>query len=256
MKQTVRTWLRESEVDIFLAYRNLHGHMLPFAFSRNNLDDIEDMVASGPEYPLEKLALELIADQPGIKVGILGDEVTRRAINVFCAWNQASQESIRVLTRDHAPPEPAESPAGTPKVVGIRGDMDLESIEEMEPRQRFAGWMLEFQKCMKCYGCRNICPVCFCKECSLENQELIGTGTVLTEVPIFHLVRAVHMAGRCVDCGLCEAACPVGIPLRVLYRKVNAIMKGLFGYETGSSPEQPPFSILGEKVPLEPRPLV
>lgn len=256
MRQTVRSWLQNGEVDVFLAYRNLHGHLLPFAFSGGTLDEIESLVDSGPRYPLEKLALQLIAARPDIKVGIAGDQASLRAINVFLAWNQTSQESIRVLQADHTYQGLEECSPGTPKLVGIRGDMEPGSFEEMEPRQRFAGWMLEFQKCMKCYGCRNICPVCFCKECSLENRELIGTGTVLTEVPIFHLVRAVHMAGRCMDCGLCEAACPVGIPLRLLYRKVNAIVKDLFGYDTGLSPEQPPFSILGEKGPLEPRPLV
>ena len=83
----------------------------------------------------------------------------------------------------------------------------------------FDRWMYEFQKCLKCYGCRDICPVCFCKECSLEHGDLVETGGVPPEVPLFHLIRAVHMAGRCIDCGLCEDACPVDIPLRLLYRK-------------------------------------
>ncbi len=255
MRQTVRTWLQEGRVDIVLGFRNLHGHVLPFAFSIDNLDDVEHLVVSGPRYPLEKLALELIAARPAIRVGIAGDHASLRAVNVFLAWNQTSKESIMVLPVDQSPQGLAECSPDTPKFMGIVADTDLGSFEEMEPRQRFTGWMLEFQKCMKCYGCRNICPVCFCKECSLENQELIGAGTVLTEVPIFHLVRAVHMAGRCVDCGLCEAACPVGIPLRLLYRKVNAIVRDLFGYDTGSSAEQPPLSVLGEEVPMEPRPL-
>ena len=58
----------------------------------------------------------------------------------------------------------------------------------------------------------------------MEHNDLIATGTVPPEVPIFHLVRAVHMAGRCIDCGLCEDACPVDIPLRLLYRKVNQVV--------------------------------
>jgi hypothetical protein len=37
--------------------------------------------------------------------------------------------------------------------------------------------------------------------------------------------------------------------LRLLYRKSNEIIKDLFGYETGLSQEQPPFSILGENPP-------
>ena len=60
------------------------------------------------------------------------------------------------------------------------------------------------------------------------------------------------MAGRCIDCGLCEEACPVDIPLRLLYRKVNQIVAD---YRPGSGPEQSPLSVLGETAALEPEPL-
>jgi ferredoxin len=89
----------------------------------------------------------------------------------------------------------------------------------------------------------------------LEHPDLIGTGSIPPEVPIFHLVRAVHMAGRCIDCGLCEDACPVDIPLRLLYSKVNGIVEEEFGYETGTHAEQSPFNLLGDEVTLEPKPL-
>jgi Na+-translocating ferredoxin:NAD+ oxidoreductase RnfC subunit len=63
------------------------------------------------------------------------------------------------------------------------------------------------------------------------------------------------MAGRCVDCGLCEEACPADIPLRLLYRKVNEIVTELFDYRTGVSSDQSPFQVLGEKVTLETKPI-
>ncbi len=63
------------------------------------------------------------------------------------------------------------------------------------------------------------------------------------------------MAGRCIDCGLCEEACPMDIPLRLLYRKVNNIVSNVFDYDTGSSANQSPFSVLGDKVTLDPKPL-
>ena len=69
------------------------------------------------------------------------------------------------------------------------------------------------------------------------------------------MVRAVHMAGRCIDCGLCEAACPMDIPLRLLYGKVSQIVKDVFDYDTGSSALESPFNILGDKVALEPKPM-
>ena len=46
------------------------------------------------------------------------------------------------------------------------------------------------------------------------------------------------------------------IPLRLLYRKVNEIVADVFDYETGSCDDQSPFSILGDQVTLEPKPML
>jgi Fe-S oxidoreductase len=64
------------------------------------------------------------------------------------------------------------------------------------------------------------------------------------------------MAGRCIDCGLCEAACPVDIPLRMLYRKVNTLCTELFDYQAGVSEGPSPLSTIGGEVTLTPRPMV
>jgi formate dehydrogenase subunit beta len=63
------------------------------------------------------------------------------------------------------------------------------------------------------------------------------------------------MAGRCTGCGLCEEACPAEIPLRVLYSKVNEIVKEVFGYETGASLNPSPLNLLGKEVTLQPKPI-
>jgi ferredoxin len=63
------------------------------------------------------------------------------------------------------------------------------------------------------------------------------------------------MAGRCIDCGLCEDACPVDIPLRLLYHKVNALFTELFDYQTGINDDRSPFNIIGNEVTLEPKPM-
>jgi len=52
------------------------------------------------------------------------------------------------------------------------------SIDKMELDERFKFWEIEFNRCVKCLGCRNICPMCFCNECTLEEANLIDTGEV------------------------------------------------------------------------------
>jgi formate dehydrogenase subunit beta len=262
---TVKRWLEEGAIDIFLGYKMTDGHPLPHGFVCERLEEIGELVDSPFRYPLEKFAARLIAVHPDLKIGMFARDCSRRAINILSIFNQLPADQIKTVNLNCCP-SPLKShgdcsylqprPSGPHKVrVGIDNALEPSRIEALAPDQRLERWMYEFQKCIKCYGCRNICPVCFCAACSLEQEDLIATGPLPPEVPIFHLVRAVHMAGRCVDCGLCEAVCPMDIPLRLLYRKVNEIVTTLFDYQTGSSADQPPLNILGDKVALVPRPM-
>ncbi len=265
MKDKVRRWLQEGTIDIFLGYKETDGHPLPHGFTAERIEELDDLVVGTARYSLEKLATHLAATHPDIKIGMLARDCNQRALNVLVIWNQLDPEQVRAVNVNCCPSnlkehgdcsylEP-ETAGSYKKQVGVDNNLPPRDAARGEPSGRLERWMYEFQKCIKCYGCRNICPVCFCKECSLEHRELIGTGRLPPEVPIFHLVRAVHMAGRCIDCGLCEDACPADIPLRLLYRRVNEIVTDLFDYQTGTSAEQSPFSILGDTVFLEPKPL-
>lgn len=265
MQATVKRWLEEGAIDIFLGYKVTHGHPLPHGFVRERLEELGDLVDSPYRYPLEKFAGHLIAVRPNLKIGMFARDCNRRAINVLSIFNQLPADQIKTINVNCCPSDLKTHgdcsylqprPSGPYKVqAGIDNTLAPSQVEALDPGERLGRWMYEFQKCIKCYGCRNICPVCFCTACSLEHDALVATGPLPPEVPIFHLVRAVHMAGRCVDCGLCEAACPMNIPLRLLYRKVNEIVVALFDYETGSSADQPPLNILGDRVALEPQPI-
>lgn len=265
MKTEVKRWLQEDIVDLFLGYKMVMGHPLPHSFTPENLDELEDMVDGPARYSLEKMATHIAARHPDIRIGLLARDCTQRALNVLCIWNQLKPDHIKPLAVNCCPSNlkthsdcsylSSRRPGLLKQQVGVDNTLSPADMDDLPQAERLSRWMVEFQKCIKCYGCRNICPVCFCKECSLENKELIGSGCLPPEVPIFHLVRAVHMAGRCIDCGLCEDACPVDIPLRLLYQKVNDIVKDVFDYETGSSAEKSPFSLLGEKVTLAPKPM-
>ncbi len=259
MKDKVCDWLETGKVDLFLGYKLVDGHPLPHAFSKENLAELGDLIVSPARYALEKLAAEILALKPALKIGILGRDCSRRAVNVLTVHQQVTPGQIEILDVNCCASPLRQSPTcsslhpltyGPVKLeLGIDNNMSVAQADQLDQESLFSRWMYEFEKCLKCYGCRDICPVCFCKECSLENRDLVDTGGLPPEVPLFHMIRAVHMAGRCIDCGLCEEACPVDIPLRLLYRKVNSIVKDLFGYETGVSLAQPPFSLLGESTP-------
>lgn len=132
----------------------------------------------------------------------------------------------------------------------------LEKIESLSREERWAFWKENLERCIRCYACRSICPMCYCEECVADTINFAVTADtsaeekaqkikwvekspVLSENFVYHLVRAIHLAGRCVDCGECERACPLDIPLRFLNKKLEKEARELFGYEVGFDPEQP-----------------
>jgi len=114
---------------------------------------------------------------------------------------------------------------------------DVEAVEAMLPAERLAYWSKEFERCIRCNACRNICPLCYCRECvaSQHDPQWIPVSNSVTGNRVFHIVRALHMAGRCTNCGECERVCPVGIPLNTLMRKMARTVQEDFGFEAGAS---------------------
>jgi ferredoxin len=98
----------------------------------------------------------------------------------------------------------------------------LEKFEAMSRQERFAFWKEQLSNCVKCYACRAACPMCYCTRCTVEvNQpQWISVPSSLQGNFEYHIMRAMHMAGRCVDCGSCEAACPLGLPLNIITRRM------------------------------------
>jgi formate dehydrogenase (coenzyme F420) beta subunit len=112
---------------------------------------------------------------------------------------------------------------------------DLEAFNAMKPEERWAHLSREVEKCIRCYACRNACPLCYCPECFVDASlpQWVGKSVDASDTMIFHLMRAYHLAGRCVACGACERACPVGVDLGKLNRMLLKEVKDLFGYEAG-----------------------
>lgn len=118
-----------------------------------------------------------------------------------------------------------------------------EQFDAMNIAERRAFWEEQYTRCIRCYACREACPMCYCRDvCIMQTREphWIGGEVNAREAEMMQLIRVNHLAGRCTGCGECERACPMGIPLMLLMEEQNQIVEEMFGYRAGTDPEKKP----------------
>lgn len=120
------------------------------------------------------------------------------------------------------------------------GDKELIArLEKMGPEERLDWWQKELSKCIKCYACRQACPMCYCTRCAVEvNQpQWIPVGSGDYGNFEWHILRAMHLAGRCISCGECGRACPMGIRCHLLTMFLADKTLEYFNVHAGTSEE-------------------
>jgi ferredoxin len=117
----------------------------------------------------------------------------------------------------------------------------MAAIDAMSPNERFAFWEAEFEKCIKCYACRQTCPLCYCEQCIADKTQprWIESSPSVRGNFSWNMIRAFHLAGRCIGCGECDRACPMDIPLTLLNRKMGMIAVREFNYRHGIAIDEP-----------------
>ena len=120
---------------------------------------------------------------------------------------------------------------------------NIEQLEGMSSEEKWDFWKNEFSRCIRCYACRNVCPACFCKRCFVEESEpqWVLSVPLWQDNLIFQVIRNIHVAGRCTDCGECERACPVNIPLRSLTKRMYELVDELFHFKAGMDKDAAPL---------------
>jgi formate dehydrogenase subunit beta len=193
-----------------------------------------------------------------------------RAINVLLAERQIEREQVYVIGVGCEGVEETDQPATRcgrcPDRVPVVYDVllgeaqqtspieddfaDLSRLEEMPPEERLAFWLRQFDRCIRCYACRQVCFGCYCHTCMFERDDglWVDIGIELSQKHMFHLGRALHLAGRCIECDECERVCPMELPLSLLNRQLVREVMALFGHRAGREVAPTPLLFeLGEE---------
>lgn len=249
LRDAVQALLDSGEVDGVLALRSSGPVSAPHLFRPG--DDLHELCL-WPKYPLPRTMDMLLASDSGTQapaqIGMVTRGCEERGLIELAKHNQVDLERITWIglacsaaERDEcrcAWPYPSRIDVGV-QVEGI-ADPLVADHDKLTVAERTVFWKRQFDRCIKCYACRTVCPQCFCESCMLEDALWVETGTLAPPFPSYHLIRAYHTVAKCVGCMECEAACPADIPLTVLYAMLRRDAEEMFGYVPGRSVDDLP----------------
>jgi formate dehydrogenase subunit beta len=246
----------EKGADYLLATREEHGNIAPVLLRKG--DDLGAVRVDVP-YQMAMILTKVNKHVKEGKIAVVARKCDERAIAELVKRDLLDPNRLALIglacTAEQVTECRCTDPC--PGTVDIgecaepsREDASVAGVLAMSLDDRFDFWIDQFRKCNKCFGCTLNCPVCFCDECLLEDK----TFTPEKGIPpglAFHLIRAVHLADKCVECGECERSCPADIPLLSLRKMVNRDMKELFSYVSGNPERRSPLLTTLEGDPME-----
>ena len=195
------------------------------------------------------------------RMAIVAKGADARAINVLLLENQLFRDKVVILgvtldETERAKVDPKEVYRfNTPPIYDFLFGSEakpngweettfdkLAELENMSPGERWAFWHGHFQRCIKCYACRQVCPICTCTRCITDKNQPQWVPSTSHAMGNMHwnITRAFHLAGRCISCGECQRACPMDIPLNLVNLKNSKEIYEQFGFQTGMNAEDAP----------------
>jgi coenzyme F420-reducing hydrogenase delta subunit/ferredoxin len=180
-----------------------------------------------------------------LPLGLVARACEVAALNVLAQEANIDPSGITVFAVDHdgrylgSQNLLADLPADRPVGFSDETWKALDQLMVKSPGERWTFWAEQSAKCLKCYACRGSCPLCTCDQCIMDKNQPQWFPTAADGPGNFawQMIRAFHLAGRCVGCGACQNACPAGIPLNLLNAAMARSVLKNFGYRAGIDPK-------------------
>ena len=254
IKEICRDLLEKETVDIIIGYTEggVEGARIPFIFDKP--EDAESLCWD------ERCVPNLCTyahDKKDKKLGIVAKPCDARGIVNYLVEKQLTRDNVYIIGADCAGMVDAQGE----KLPGCRDcnvkrppvfDVRVENPEvtdeggEVAAPDGLAGDFEKFQreidKCILCYSCRQACCGCYCQVCFMDRgvPNWQPADPDASAKMVYHLGRAMHLAGRCVECGACERVCASGVNVRYLIKEVTGFIENIYGFRAGLDPDADP----------------
>lgn len=166
------------------------------------------------------------------------------ALKCHSCRREVSPSSDWTVTPNGAQKGPVTSAAE--RKVGLDPrDEQIGVLESLTAQERWNYWQRQFDRCLRCYACRAVCPMCYCTTCISDKHrpQWIPTSFDGKGNTAWNIVRAMHLAGRCTGCDECSRVCPAGIRLDLVNRRLAREAETQFDYRVDEDPSSvPPLS--------------
>jgi len=263
LRDTARELLEQGSVAVVIAYRESGSDGTTQAAFARRPEDTDRLVLN--DRCFANLAVYLNKPQVA-KLGrkaIVVKGCDRRALNVLMREHRVAREDLHIIGVHcdgvGEPPLPkcgecrVRNPVDCDVVLGetveepaaAAVDEEVARLQQMSVEERRAFWQDKLSDCIRCYACRQACPLCYCQRCVSEKNipQWVEPSPHLRGNLAWHAARAFHLAGRCVGCNECERVCPMDIPLGLLNRKMANVVDERFDFVSGmDADEVSPFS--------------
>jgi ferredoxin len=227
--------LATGQAQYVLALKESECGVVPEVFS--SPEDLAQAV-QGPKYPLAKTFWRFMRAMPqGTKAALACRHCDWRALEEQKNMNQYEGQEVLCLTFPCDARQAHDCSCANPGLHAEKKSpadaLSPDLLRTLSDPNRADVWLSHMQRCIKCFGCRNACPICVCPTCRLEDEIFVPPG-ILPPPPLpWHLCRALHVADRCVGCGACQDACPAGIPLLAIHNALARRLHAEDGYLSG-----------------------